>query len=114
MKNTKKIRKSKSKNGARNTILIIVLASLVCLAGIILLSNNKNNDDKISSDEAFEIVLNDLGLTSQEAGSPHIHEGTHEGQPCYNIYVTANGKSLTYVVSMKGEILHKGEGSHSH
>ena len=114
MKSKKKIRKSKKQNRARNTILIIVLIFVVFVIGLVLLGTCENNDETITSNEAFEIVLEDLGLTSQEADHPHIHEGTYEGQPCYNIYVTANGKSLTYVVSIKGEILHKGEGGHSH
>ena len=114
MKNQKKARKSKNKHKVRNTILLIVFIFVAFVVGLVLLANCQNNDEIITSNEAFEIVLEDLGLTSQEASSPHIHEGTHEGQPCYNIYVTANGKSLTYVVSMNGEILHKGEGEHSH
>ena len=114
MKSKKKTRKSKKQNRGRNTILIVVLIFVVFVIGLVLLGTCQKNDEAITSNEAFEIVLEDLGLTSQEADSPHIHEGTYEGQPCYNIYVTANGKSLTYVVSTTGEILHKGEGEHSH
>ena len=93
---------------------MVVLIFVVFVIGLVLLATCQKNDETITSNEAFEIVLEDLGLTSQAADSPHIHEGTYEGRPCYNIYVTANGKSLTYVVSTKGEILHKGEGGHSH
>ena len=114
MKNKKKTRKFKKKHKARNTILLIAFIFVMFVVGIILLANYKNNNVTITSDEAFEIVLEDLGLTSEEADSPHIHEGNYEGQPCYNIYVTANGESLTYVVSTKGDILHKGVGEHSH
>ena len=114
MQNHKKTRKSKKRNRGRNTILVIVFIFVVFVVGLVLLGTCQNNDEAITSNEAFEIVLEDLGLTSQEAGSPHIHEGTYEGQSCYNIYVTAKGESLTYVVSTTGEILHKGEGEHSH
>ena len=114
MKNPKKTRKSRKQNRGRNTILMIAFIFVVFVVGLILLANCQNNGEAITSDEAVAIVLEDLGLTSQEAGSPHIHEGTYEGQSCYNIYVTANGESLTYVVSTTGEILHKGEGEHSH
>ena len=114
MKNSKKTWKSKKRNRGRNRILIIVLIFVLLVVGMVLLATCQNNDGSITSNEAFEIVLADLGLTSQEADSPHIHEGTYEGQSCYNIYVTANGESLTYVVSTTGEILHKGEGEHSH
>ena len=111
MKNNKNIRKRKNKNSAKSTVMILLLVIVVCLVGVIAFTCG---DKKISSEEALEIVLEDLGLTSQQVGSPHIHEGTYENKSCYNVYVTANGKSLTYVVSTEGEILHKGEGSHSH
>ena len=105
------MKKRRSKNGARNTILAIVLVCVVCLVGVILLTRNNG---VITSDEALEIVLEDLGITETEVGTPHIHEGTFENKPCYNIYVTVNGESLSYVVSTTGEILNKGEGEHSH
>ena len=108
---TKKTKKIKNKNSAKNTIIILVLVCVVCLVGVILLTHNNG---VITSDEAFEIVLDDLGLTSQQVDTPHIHEGTYQNQACYNVYVTANGKSLNYVISTDGKILHKGEGEHSH
>ena len=112
MKN-KKSRRRKNQISAKTTILILVLVCVVCISGAILLTCLDSNGE-ITSDEALEIVLEDLGITEEQAGTPHIHEGTYENQDCYNIYVTANGKSLTYVVSTTGEILYKGEGSHSH
>ncbi len=102
---------AKRKSSAKGTILFLVLVCVVCLVGVLVLTCGK---EAITSEEAFEVVLNDLGITESQAGSPHIHEGTYENQPCYNIYITVNGKSLTYAVSTKGEILHKGEGGHSH
>ena len=110
MKNKKSSRR-KNQISAKTVVLIIALVCVVCLAGVILLTCNNG---VITSDEALEIVLNDLGTTESQVGTPHIHEGTYENQPCYNIYVTVNGEDLSYVVSVTGEILHKGEGSHSH
>ena len=110
MKNTKK-RRSKVKISAKTAILIFVLVCVVCLTGVLLLTCNNG---VITSDKALEIVCEDLGVTEAEVGTPHIHEGTYENQSCYNIYVTVNGESLSYVVSTKGEILHKGTDSHSH
>ena len=107
----KKTKKFKKKSSAKSTVMILLLVIAVCLVGVIAFTCG---DKKISSEEALEIVLDDLKLTSQQVGSPHIHEGTYENKPCYNVYLTANGKSLTYVVSTEGEILHKGEGGHSH
>ncbi len=107
----KKSRKRKNKISAKTAVLILALICLICIVGVILLTCS---NESISSDEALDIVLEDLGITEQEAGSPHIHEGTYQNQACYNVYITANGKSLTYVVSTTGEILHKSEGEHSH
>lgn len=104
-------RSKRSKISAKSVILILALVCVICLVAVAFITCNKQT---ITSQEAFDIVLNDLGITAEQTGSPHIHEGTYENQPCYNIYVTANGKSLTYVVSTTGEILHKGEGTHSH
>ena len=103
--------KRRNKGSAKRTILIFVLICIVCITGVLLLTCGK---ESITSDQALQIVLEDLGLNSSESVSPHVHEGTYQNQPCYNVYVTVNGESLTYVVSTKGEILHKGEGGHSH
>ena len=105
------MKRRKNKISAKTTILAIVLVCIVCLVAVILLTCNNG---VITSDEAFEVVLNDLGITEQDAGTPHIHEDTYENKPCYNVYVTVNGESLSYVVSTTGEILHKGEGGHTH
>ena len=105
------MRKSKSKNNAKTTVIVLALVVVLCLVGVLLLTCGK---ESITSDEAVQIVLDDLGLTSDQVETPHVHEDTYENQSCYNVYITANGKSLTYVVSKSGEILHKGEGSHSH
>ena len=105
------MKRRKNKISAKTTILAIALVCVICLVAVIVLTCNNG---VITSDEAFEVVLNDLGITEQDVGTPHIHEGTYENQPCYNVYVTVNGESLSYVVSTTGEILHKGEGEHSH
>ena len=107
------MKRRKSKSSAKNTLLILVLGCVLCIVAVLILTCG-NETEEITSQEAYEIVLEDLGLTSEQMGNPHIHEGTYENQPCYNIYVTANGKSLTYVVSTEGEILYKGEGEHRH
>ena len=88
-------------------IAMFLLAAILCgmLAGC---------GKKISADEAWQIVLNDLGAAASLAESPHIHEATHENKPCFNIYVTVDGLSLQYIVSETGKILYKGAGEHSH
>ena len=88
-------------------IAILLLAGILCgmLAGC---------GKKISSAEAYQIVLNDLGNVSEISEDAHIHEATYEGKPCYNIFVTVNGMTLQYIVSFNGKILHKGAGEHAH
>ena len=84
---------------------------VICLLGLVLCSCGKKT---ISADEAYQIVLADLGEDAQLAGEPHIHESSYQKQACYNIFVTVGHDSLVYVVSKTGEILHKGIGAHSH
>ena len=87
--------------------------AILLLIGIVggLLAGCKKN---ITAEEAYQIVLEDMGVLAESAESPHIHEGTYEDKPCFNIFVTANGQSLQYIVSLTGKILYKGLGEHSH
>ena len=89
-------------------IALLLMACLLCgmLAGC---------GKKITAEEAHQIVLDDLGETmAATAEAPHIHEGTYEGKPCFNIFITVNGMTMQYIVSENGKILHKGAGEHSH
>ena len=92
---------------AKKIIAMVLMACLLCsmLAGC---------KSKITSDQALQIVMDDLGDASSMVSSTHVHNGTHDGKPCFNIYVTVNGVSLAYVVSETGKILSKGAGDHSH
>ncbi len=88
-------------------IAFLLLACIACslLAGC---------GAKITAEEAYQIVLNDLGDLAEQAENPHIHTATYQNKPCFNIFVTVNGMSLNYVISETGSILHKGPGEHSH
>ena len=88
-------------------IAMLLLAALLCsmLAGC---------GKTITADEAYQIVLKDLGPSATLAEAPHIHEATYDNQPCFNIYITVSGVSLNYVISETGKILHKGPGEHAH
>ena len=89
----------------------IALAVLACLLCSMLAGCGK----KITAEEAYQIVLDDLGETlAATAESPHIHTDTFEDKPCFNIFVTVNGMSMQYMISETGKILHKGAGEHSH
>ena len=69
---------------------------------------------KITAEEAYQIVLEDLGASAALAESPHVHNATYENKPCFNIFVTVDGLSLNYIISETGKILYKGAGEHSH
>ena len=89
-------------------IALLLMACLLC-------SMLSGCGKKITSEEAYQIVLEDLGETlAATAEAPHIHTGTYEDKPCFNIFVTVNGMSLQYIISETGKILHKGPGEHSH
>lgn len=85
------------------------------LLGCLLCGMLSGCGKKITAEEAYQIVLEDLGETlAATAEAPHIHTGTYEDKPCFNIFVTVNGMSLQYIISETGKILHKGPGEHSH
>ena len=92
---------------AKKIIAMLLLACLLCsmLAGC---------KSKITAEEALQIVMDDLGDAAALASSTHVHNGTHDGKPCFNIYVTVDGLPMAYIVSETGKILSKGPGSHSH
>lgn len=89
---------------------IIAILLLICLVGSVLSACK----EKIDEQQAYQIVLEDLGALAAQAGTPHIHAGTYNEKPCYNIFITVGGHSLAYVISETGEILHKGPGEHNH
>ena len=89
----------------------IALFLIVCLVGTLFCACGGK---KITAQEAYAIVLEDLGPVGEKVTSNHIHEGTYEGKPCFNIFITVDGQDFTYVVSQTGKILYKGLGGHSH
>ena len=91
---------------------LIAALSLVCTVCIAMFACQSG--EKITEDKAKEIVMLDLGILVNNVSETHVHEGTYNDQPCYNVYVTVGGVPMTYVVSMSGDILHKGTGGHSH
>ena len=89
---------------------IIAVVLILCLGCCVFAACGK----VLTTDEVYQVVLDDLGVAKENAGSPHIHEGTFNGVQCYNVYVTVEGVQYQYVVSLAGTILSKGTGSHSH
>ena len=88
-------------------IVIALLACMLCglLAGC---------TEDVSAEGAYQIVLDELGDAAKYVTDYHIHEGTYEDEPCFNVFVTVNGLSFQYVVSQSGKILNIGLSEHSH
>ena len=93
---------------------IAVFLLMAILGGMLVACNEQA--EGITDDKAVEIALADLGISSDEVDSVHVHEGVYNKQVCYNVYITAGGESLTYVVNkLNGDILDIQEGTaHSH
>lgn len=90
---------------------LIAMLLLICLVSSMFVACKA---ERITQQEAYQIVLEDLGILAENADTPHIHAGTYDGKNCYNIYITVEGYSLIYVISDTGKILTKGPGEHSH
>ena len=91
-----------------------VFLMLVCTVFCLLAACGEKKETVITQQEAYAIILEDLGISAEEAGSPHFHIGTHDGMVCYNFFLTVAGESWCYTISTAGEILDKGPGTHSH
>lgn len=89
---------------------ILAVAVVLCLVCSVFAACGK----VITTDEAVQVVLDDLGIEKENAGAPHVHEGKFNGVQCYDIYITVEGVQYKYVLSLAGRILSKGTGSHSH
>lgn len=76
-----------------------------------------DKDEALTADEAKQIVIDHSGADVRESSDVHVHLGENDkGEVCFNVYITVDGKSYTYVVHARtGEILSITEGSsHSH
>ena len=91
-----------------------IFAMFILVCTVLVMVCGCESKKKITAGEAVSIVAKDLGTDVESMGQPHIHSGTYSNQACFNIYVTVNGISYEYVVSVFGEILHKDPGEHSH
>ena len=88
--------------------LLLVACTLVCLLTAC------SSKPEITSAQAYQVVLDQLGDEAAHASDPHIHSGEYYGAPCYNIYVTVDGQQMQYIVSKYGDILHSAAANHSH
>ena len=89
---------------------LIALLSVLCLCVGMLAGCGSN--DPISQEKAVNIALKDAGYTEKQVEDIHVHIVEENGAPCYNIHFTVDGTSLSYNISVSGEILSAGEGGH--
>ena len=84
--------------------ILAVSALLVCL----LCGCGKTDltTAKVLPDEAMQIVLDELGITAEQALSVMVHYGEYEGEFCYSISFSTWERDYEFVVSGEtGEIL---------
>ncbi len=94
----------------RRILALLAVAVLM----VSLLAACKKDDGIIDQDEAVQIVLEEIGLTAEQA-NPHVHPTEVEGRACWGVYVTVKNKQILYVVhSTTGEILSAEESTHKH
>ena len=92
--------------------ILALLAVAVLLVS--LLAACKKDDGIVDQEEAVQIVLEEIGLTEEQA-NPHVHPTEVDGRVCWGVYVTVKGKNMLYVVdSATGEILSAEESTHTH
>ena len=92
-------------------ISLVMCALLALLAGC---GNQEPTKTALTSGQALQIVLDDLGVDLTEV-QPHIHTGDYNGTPCYYVYITVEGENLAYAIDQySGKILDVSESSHSH
>lgn len=92
-------------------LFVITLLLCALLAGC---GNQEPTKTALTSGQALQIVLDDLGVDLTEV-QPHIHTGDYNGTPCYYVYITVEGENLAYAIDQySGKILDVSESSHSH
>ncbi len=92
--------------------ILALLAVAVLLVS--LLAACKKDDGIVDQEEAVQIVLEEIGLTEEQA-NPHVHPTEVDERVCWGVYVTVKGKNMLYVVdSTTGEILSAEESTHKH
>ena len=93
---------------------IVIAILLVSLVGALFCGCEEQKS--ITDQQAAFAVLEEMGITMEDTDSLHIHEGTYNGVAVFNVYITVDGHSYTYVVSAAdATILNVTEGAgHTH
>lgn len=76
-------------------------------------SHSASNGAAITSAQAQQIVLEDLGVDPADV-TLHVHVGGGE-VPSYLVYATVHGETMEYIINgLSGEILSITKSDHSH
>lgn len=92
-------------------MLLLVTVLLGALAAC------SSGDELLTEDEVKKIVTDHACADGSTASSVDFHGigETQDGQVCFQVYITVNGKTFLYQVhATSGEILSFAESNHSH
>ena len=95
---------------------MVILLLIAMVGGMLMACDPGEEEGGITSDQAVKIAYEDLNVSQEDVASVHVHEGTYEGELCYNVYINAQYNQKTYVISrITGKILAIQDGTgHSH
>ena len=92
----------------------IVSLLLVAVLAIGLLAAC-GKDGPLTTDEAIQVALDDLGVKEKNVDSADVHPTTADGEACYAVYISVDGQHWEYIIhGHSGQILHKAEADHGH
>ncbi len=97
----------------KKRILAILLLAAVLMGALAACSSN----ELLTEDEVKKIVTDHACADGAKATSVDFHGigETEDGQVCFQVYITVNGKTFLYQVhATSGEILSVAESNHSH
>ncbi len=86
-------------------MLAVLLIGLLAACG---------NDGPLTAEDAQAVVLKHAGVKESQVSDLHTHITTNaDGEACYSIHITIDGKSYEYLIhGTTGEVLSYGEGGH--
>lgn len=90
------------------SLLLIAVMMVSLLAGC-------GNDGPLTTDDAKQVVLEDMGVKEKNVDSIDVHITTVGGVACYAVYVSIGEEHMEYLIDGNtGEILAKEEADHGH
>lgn len=96
----------------KKRLIAILMLTVLLVGGLV----GCGKDEPLTDEEVQQIVIDHIGVHEREISDIHSHiSETDDGEVCFNVFITVNGKSYTYQIhAVTGEILSVTEGGHSH